>query len=243
MRTVLTLTFLAFIVAPASAQESALSFEATTHDFGTIRQGVEARHAFVFRNAGDAPLRLTEVKPSCGCTTPHWTRSSVAPGDTGRVTAVFDSEGRSGRFSKTIRVEADDGQATLTIQGQVEPPPIEGGTRIGGLLVERQTVDLGAIPAGERGRATVRIQNVSEQPIQFTDTDTPSNMVSAYVPSDPLFVDDMDEITVLARAYGMTAGDSLSYPITLTTDDEAQPKKVIRVKGRIISQDRAESKR
>ncbi len=41
---------------------------ALEHDFGTIFQGENVRHAFVFTNSGDAPLTVEKVSSSCGCT-------------------------------------------------------------------------------------------------------------------------------------------------------------------------------
>lgn len=219
----------------AVAQTGPIVFDNITHDFGTIPEDTLARHVFIFRNAGESPLRLTDVSPSCGCTTPHWSRGSIAPGDTGHVAAVFDSANRPGSFSKTIRVSTNAGSepVTLRIHGTVKPPPIKDGTQLGNLLVGRQTVDLGTVSPGRHHRTKVAVKNTGARPIQFTDTQTPNNLVSAYVPSRPLFQNDRDEITVGVRTYGMTTGDTFSYPVTLVTDDESQPQKTIRVTGRV----------
>ena len=37
-------------------------------------------------NDGDAPLRLVSVRPSCGCTSPEWTKEPVAPGGVSTTT-------------------------------------------------------------------------------------------------------------------------------------------------------------
>ena len=39
------------------------------HDFGDIDLGETVAHVFEFRNAGDTPLKIENVRPSCGCTT------------------------------------------------------------------------------------------------------------------------------------------------------------------------------
>ena len=37
-------------------------------DFGTIWVGPVLEHSFTIENTGEAPLRITKVRPSCGCT-------------------------------------------------------------------------------------------------------------------------------------------------------------------------------
>jgi hypothetical protein len=40
----------------------------TAFNAGRVRQGTRIEHAFAFRNAGGHDLRVTRVRPSCGCT-------------------------------------------------------------------------------------------------------------------------------------------------------------------------------
>ena len=101
-----------------------LTIEKTSHDFGTIEEGVQATVTFTFKNTGNAPLVLNSVRASCGCTTPKWTKEPVAPGAEGTITAIYNSKGRPGNFTKTITVSHNDktlnGQTFLTIRGVVK---------------------------------------------------------------------------------------------------------------------------
>jgi hypothetical protein len=98
-----------------------ISFETTTHDFGTIPEGPEATYVFKFKNTGTAPLILSNVQASCGCTTPKWSQEPVLPGQTGEVTAVYNTNNRLGTFSKNITItsNAKSGVVYLTILGTV----------------------------------------------------------------------------------------------------------------------------
>lgn len=113
---------LAFALAPllASAQ---IKFEQTAHDFGSIKEGDMPEHTFTFVNIGKTPVSLTNVKASCGCTTPHWTKDPVAPGEKGAVRAVYNSNNRPGKFNKSITVEYGEAQSSapvvLRISGDV----------------------------------------------------------------------------------------------------------------------------
>ncbi len=95
--------------------------EKKSHDFGTIEEGVQATVTFTFKNTGNAPLVLNSVKASCGCTTPKWTKEPVAPGAEGTITAIYNSKGRPGNFTKTITIQhnGEGGTEFLTIRGVV----------------------------------------------------------------------------------------------------------------------------
>lgn len=137
-RTILTLFIAIGFAGLSSAQDNTtislsddaapkIKFEKVEHDFGTIKEGVQATVTFKFKNEGTAPLELTSVQASCGCTTPKWTKGTIAPGEWGEVTAIYNSKGRPGNFTKTITVKhnAEGTTEYLTIRGFVEAAPVE----------------------------------------------------------------------------------------------------------------------
>ncbi len=97
-------------------------FETEVHDFGTVKEGVQAEHTFKFTNIGKEPLVITNVQASCGCTTPTWSKEPIKPGAQGSVTAIYNSKGRPGNFNKavTITSNAKTAQKVLFIKGNVE---------------------------------------------------------------------------------------------------------------------------
>lgn len=113
-----------FGVSFAQAQRSAvISASKTDHDFGVIKESAgKVTHTFVIKNAGNAPLVLTRVVASCGCTTPEYSTEPIAPGQEGRIVVSFNPAGRPGQFLKTIAVYSNgrDGAFTLRIKGVVE---------------------------------------------------------------------------------------------------------------------------
>ncbi len=95
------------------------SWEKTEHKFGQIPQGKPAKVTFKFKNTGDEPLVITAVSPSCGCTTPTYTKEPIMPGEEGFVTAEYNAAS-AGAFTKTIGVTSNaNTAATLTISGEV----------------------------------------------------------------------------------------------------------------------------
>lgn len=82
-------------------------FGAMEHDFGTIAEGEVIEHSFNFKNTGQAPLVISNIQASCGCTSPDWTKAPIKPGDEGFVKVVFNSAGKSGVQSPTVTIQAN----------------------------------------------------------------------------------------------------------------------------------------
>jgi Protein of unknown function (DUF1573) len=103
-------------------------FEQQEHDFGTIKEGAIVKHAFKFKNVGQAPLIVSDVKPQCGCTATNWTKEPIQPGDSGEIEVQFDSNGRAGQNSKstTITANTKEGTAMLYFRVNVEGKPAGG---------------------------------------------------------------------------------------------------------------------
>lgn len=92
-----------------------IQFAEPIHDFGRISSGAVVKYSFVFTNTGDAPLNVTHVAASCGCTTAgDWTRQ-VLPGQTGTIPIQFSSANFNGPIFKTITVSSDDKKQPTTM--------------------------------------------------------------------------------------------------------------------------------
>lgn len=107
----------------ASAQKKAvISSDSIVHDFGTIVENAgKVSHTFTIKNTGDAPLVITRVIASCGCTTPEWTKEPIAPGKTGEIKVTYNPAGRLGAFNKTISIYSNgkEGSFIMNIKGKV----------------------------------------------------------------------------------------------------------------------------
>lgn len=121
------LTFLCFLVFALleTRAQGILTFTKDAHDFGRVTEGKMASHEFEFTNTGNAPVVISNVTASCGCTTPFWTREPVLPGKKGKIAASYNSSGRPGSFNKSVTVSSNASIASimLTIKGTVDPKP------------------------------------------------------------------------------------------------------------------------
>lgn len=105
------------------AQEKAkIVFEKTVHDYGSFKEaaGVQTT-TFKFTNKGAVPLVLSNVRASCGCTTPKWTREPVAPNASGEIQVSYNPKNRPGSFNKTVTISsnAENSSVILRIKGTV----------------------------------------------------------------------------------------------------------------------------
>ncbi|MDR1984038.1 MAG: DUF1573 domain-containing protein [Prevotellaceae bacterium] len=98
------------------AQTDAVSivFTSTTHDFGEIQQGVPQTFSFEFKNTGTEPIIIQSVRPSCGCTTPGWTKEPVEPGEKGYVQATYNAASL-GSFNKSLTVTSNGNPASIVL--------------------------------------------------------------------------------------------------------------------------------
>ena len=106
----------------AAAEYAKMTFEETQYNFGNIQQGEKVSHTFKFTNEGKAPLLISDIKTSCGCTTPSYTKTPVKPGEQGEIEVQFNSAGKSGIQNKNITIIAnvEGGSSRLLIKGNVE---------------------------------------------------------------------------------------------------------------------------
>ena|SRR5690554_4989334 len=98
-------------------------FEEVEFDFGTIDEGQTVEHEFKFTNSGQAPLIISNVQASCGCTTPDWTKTPIKPGDGGFIKVAFNSSARTGVQAPTVSVQANTSPniTRLRLKGTVTP--------------------------------------------------------------------------------------------------------------------------
>jgi hypothetical protein len=78
-----------------------------TYDWGKVKK-TDALHAkVVLKNAGTDTLKISNVKPTCGCTTAPLSRNTLLPGDTATLDITL-KVGNGGSVSKSIRISSND---------------------------------------------------------------------------------------------------------------------------------------
>jgi hypothetical protein len=94
-----------------------------TIDYGTVtKESDSGLRTFIFKNTGDAPLIITNVQSTCGCTVPTKPTGPILPGMTDKIDVKYNMN--PGPIRKTITVESnavnvEGGKIGLKIKGEV----------------------------------------------------------------------------------------------------------------------------
>jgi hypothetical protein len=123
MKKLAVLLFIGLLSWGVSAQEKVakIEFKSETVDYGEIERGSDGVRVFEFTNTGNAPLVISKVSSSCGCTIPKKPEAPIMPGDTGEIQVKYDTN-RVGPIRKAVTVisNADTPTKILKIKGMVK---------------------------------------------------------------------------------------------------------------------------
>lgn len=92
-----------------------ITFEKTTHDYGTVVKGGDGTCEFKFKNTGVEPLILSNVSSSCGCTVPDWPREPLLKGKSATIKVKYDTN-RIGPINKSITVMSNSKSAAVQLK-------------------------------------------------------------------------------------------------------------------------------
>lgn len=106
-----------------TAKYTTIAWSDSIVELGTIKYGTIKEIKFGFTNSGTYPLFIIAADPSCGCTVADYPKEAIAPGESGTITAGYDTQNQhSGLFRKSIIVTTNtQGQVTNTLifSGQI----------------------------------------------------------------------------------------------------------------------------
>ena len=150
---------LVFVVSLVAQDTAKIQFVKEKHDFGKAEQGKILTYSFQFKNVGDAPLTINNVRTTCGCTAAVVKGKKLDPGKEGEIKISFNTTGYGGNVSKYIYVDSNDPSAPqkqLTISAAIDVPP---SPRI---ELDNYTLDMGLILDTEAIETKTQIKNSGE---------------------------------------------------------------------------------
>lgn len=210
-----------------------LQFKEEVFDFGNvIEESGPVAHEFVFTNAGTKPLQILAVQPSCGCTTPGWSKEPIMPGKTGTIKAQYDPKGRPGYFNKslTVTTDVDNQPVILQIKGTVTSKDgfsaVEFQAVNGNLRLRSLSFNLGKVFL--KDEFVVRefeFYNAGAKPVSYTGkTESPAYI---RIVVEPTVIEPGKKGTIKLSYNGKLKGQYgfQSDHVTIHTDDELQPLK------------------
>ena len=232
----LWLTFSGFAQKKPTAQ-----FDKKVHDYGVIKeQDGPAKCIFTVTNIGDDTLRITGVRPSCGCTASNYTKEGIAPGASGTIEATYNPANRPGNFNKAITVtlnDPDNATVVLSIKGQVTAKPKTKAdfypNKLGNLRFKTNHLALQEVKDTETKVDTFWLYNEGTAPINIKFNELPEHIKAEI--KDPVMQPDMESYIAIT----FNAGTKKDYGYVfdkffLSTDDSDQPEKLLYVSANIV---------
>ena len=123
MKKIVLILFVGLLGFSLTAQDkmAKIEFKSETVDYGEIAKGSDGVRVFDFTNTGDAPLIISKVSSSCGCTIPKKPEDPILPGKSGEIQVKYDTN-RVGPIRKAITVisNADTPTMIIKIKGTVK---------------------------------------------------------------------------------------------------------------------------
>jgi hypothetical protein len=231
---------LAVVVASAgsaSAQTAAWAdklFPTRTHDFGSVARGTLLKHSFTLKNIYAVPLKITEVRPSCGCVT--WTMSTMElkPQQTATLDITMDARKFGG--SKNVKIYVTVGPeyiSTATLE-------VSAFAR-GDVVVNPGEVNFGIVMQGQQ--ATQRVDVEYAGLIDF-------RLKEVVKPSDAPFQVTVEEsyrkpgvgnqpgrvgYSIVAKLHPDAPSGPFKHDLVLKTNDPQSETLIVTVEGNVQS--------
>ncbi len=112
-------------VAAPTGPVTAMTFDESSFNFGSVTEGEIITHTYSFKNSGNEPLIVSDARGTCGCTVPSKPTAPIAPGETGEITVRFDTNNKVGERQQkvTITANTDPAQTVISLDGTVVADP------------------------------------------------------------------------------------------------------------------------
>jgi hypothetical protein len=129
-KTILLLAAFVLTVSYVSGQEkkdgAKIEFKSKEINYGEVEKGSDGYRTIEFVNTGTAPLVISRVKSSCGCTVAEKPEKPIMPGETGKIKVHYNTN-RPGAFRKTVTVYTNavnepNGVVIIKVKGKVIDP-------------------------------------------------------------------------------------------------------------------------
>ncbi len=93
---------------PITPTSPRLLVSGPVHDFGHIECGKIVEHTYVLKNVGLTPLRISHVKPDCGCAVAALASKEIAPGGQTKLKVTLNLSLQKGKQNRTFLVQSND---------------------------------------------------------------------------------------------------------------------------------------
>ena len=203
-------------------------FDDTNHDFGHVARGAKVEYAFKFHNPYKEEAHVSDVRSSCGCTTPRVVKDLLKTYEEGAVIAAFNTRSFLGQRSATVTVVFDKpyyAEVQLQVSGYIRRD----------IVIHPGEVDLGSVDQGEAAEKQVSISYAGRDDWQIMDVKSGSPYLET-------------QLSETRRGGGQVAYDlkvflkpdapsgAINEQLMLLTNDQRSPEVPLDVEGRVVAE-------
>lgn len=177
-----------------------------THDFGSVRQGAPVSHAFIIKNAGEDPLRITGARLSMPGLNVRVAPVEVPAEGEGAVMVELNTERVAGAIEGKVEIQWNDPNrsgASLTLKGYVVPR----------IAIEPMPAVFLSTFIVEPAERTLTIRNNEPQPLTITGVEHSARLSVSVAEVEPGKV-----FILTARSVKGVPAGRYEESLTLVTD-------------------------
>lgn len=191
-----------------------------TYDFGAARQGVILEHTFQVTNPGTAPLKVTRVQTTCGCTAAKVAKDTVVePGKSLELPVKLNLRGKKGAVESKVIVNYADGATPdeIVLSGTVaeEYPSAVDFPKVRRGEQPEQVVTLATFP----GQPPLAVNEIRHDPDRFEVSSRPGEKDGT--------------IDLIVKPAANAPYGSVVDQIVVNTNDADAPEKTITLRAHI----------
>jgi len=177
-----------------------------TYDFGSVTQGAPVVHAFIIKNAGEGPLRITGATLSTPGLTVRVAPAEIPAQGEGAVTVQLNTARVAGAIEGTVDIQWNDptrSAASLTLKGYVVPR----------IAIEPMAAMFLSAFTAEPAERTLTIRNNEPQPLTISSVEHSARLSVSIAELEPGKV-----FAVTARSVNGVRAGRYEESVTLVTD-------------------------
>lgn len=206
----------------AAAAPRAVLVEPKHVDAGEVEPDAIQKLEWTLKNAGDAPLSIAALEPTCYCTTAKADAWEVPAGGTTKIRVTIDPSDFVGKITKGVEIETNDPDAPkqlVDVDLVVRP----------GIAVVPPELDFGAVPAAGSKERTVDLKAAKERPFELTAVSAEAPWLA--VDHDPMQIEDRAGYRLYVKVKPGAPAGALATKIVVATTDAGRPRIEIAVRG------------
>lgn len=113
--------FFSLLNAQTKSDSAFIKFEDAKYNFGFVRQGKVVKVEYFFENTGKAPLIISNIEVTCGCTIADFPHYPIKSGESGMILLTFNTKEKYDRQDRTVKVisNASNSPTILRFKGVI----------------------------------------------------------------------------------------------------------------------------